>query len=98
MECLSDGGSIPPNSTKWPKDEHLLFQRRFCRNGVVLRVKEKRADKVCALPAFSYRKFTGSTECYFVTISSYINALCLNDWVPPSRRLMIFFIIVGSVG
>ena len=30
-------------------DEHLLFQRRLCRNGVVLRVKEKRAGKVLCL-------------------------------------------------
>ena len=39
-------GSTPLISTKWPKDEHLLFQRRLCRNGVVLRVKEKTRGQV----------------------------------------------------
>ena len=37
MNMFSDAGSIPAASTNWPKDEHLLFQRRLCRNGVVLR-------------------------------------------------------------
>ena len=33
---LSDGGSIPLTSTKWTLHEHLLFQRRLCRKGLVV--------------------------------------------------------------
>ena len=49
MDMFSDRGSTPLASTKCPKDEHLLFQRQLCRNGMLLRVKEKRADKALFL-------------------------------------------------
>ena len=32
-------GSIPFESTNWTLDEHLLFQRRLCRDGVALMSK-----------------------------------------------------------
>ena len=34
--CSTLGGSIPPISTKQVLDEHLLFQRRFRRQGNAL--------------------------------------------------------------
>lgn len=51
MDVLSDAGSIPAGSTKSPKDEHLLFQRRLCRNGVVLRGKQKKGGQILNLTA-----------------------------------------------
>nr|WP_316623998.1 hypothetical protein [uncultured Ruminococcus sp.] len=36
MELFSDAGSIPAISTKQVLDEHLLFQRRFRRQGNAL--------------------------------------------------------------
>ena len=37
MERFSDAGSTPAASTKWTLREHLLFQRRLCRDGVAVR-------------------------------------------------------------
>ena len=38
---FSDRGSIPLTSTRWVLDEHLLLQRRFRRESIVLIPSEK---------------------------------------------------------
>ena len=53
-EAFSDGGSTPPASTRWTLHEHLLFQRRLCRQGVAVMSKQKLRVKVlmCLDPRF----------------------------------------------
>ena len=41
IRIVEVSGSNPLCSTKRPKDEHLLLQRRVCGNGVVLRKKDR---------------------------------------------------------
>ena len=69
MEMLSDGGSTPPASTRWTLDEHLLFQRRLCRDGVALMSKKKATQRQLALGSFLF--------CYPIicTLKLYPNAL-----------------------
>ena len=53
--CFGCESSIPTSETlkisfscgldKWTLDEHLLFQRRFCREGVALMSKDKRGGQ-----------------------------------------------------
>ena len=45
IEHLS-GRSILPPLSKWTLDEHLLFQRRLCRDGVALMSKRTAEAKV----------------------------------------------------
>ena len=50
MDAFSDGGSTPPASTRWTLHEHLLFQRRLCREGVAVmsNVKEAIASAIAS--------------------------------------------------
>ena len=72
-------GSIPLSSTKWPKGEHLLFQRRLCRNGVVLRVKESNWGVILNYSLFS----SGQQICvkfsirHQIQITAYLHRLHL---------------------
>ena len=47
-KCMT--GSTPPASTRWTLHEHLLFQRRLCRQGVAVMSKQKSRVKVLMLP------------------------------------------------
>lgn len=56
MEGFSDGSSTLPASTRWTLHEHLLFQRRLCRQGVAVMSKQKarRARYLVPIPPGFY--------------------------------------------
>lgn len=45
VNAFSDGSSTLPASTKWTLHEHLLFQRRLCRQGVAVMPTEKERSR-----------------------------------------------------